>query len=386
MLPTMASFCPPLDRGQPHVWCKPSRTWIALLSLPCNGQPAPLGCRPLQQLWRPHGLLRPRGDHRLLPGALQQAGARAREGSRVTVAAAPGWGGGMDMLQRGAALPAAPCGRPMAPAGRPRSCCRCRPAGRPVGRLPEMAPPAPRADASHPRCTRLSRRRGRAVCWSSTPAPRCRCGAAAHCACRGRLYDRRGGCSRSRPSDPAPCFDPPPSRQASVLGDILAGVAAKHGWQGLVVNGCVRDAATLPGCAPRAARGRARAGRRRGSSGSSPARSHVALRSRRRRCPPPTQPCLPNLAAPLPPAGCRSASRLWPARRCGRARARPGAATCPSWSAACPSRPGTGCTRTRVRALGRAQRGPWGEQRLAGRRRAHPGRRDVPPAGRRLAL
>lgn len=36
------------------------------------------------------------------------------------------------------------------------------------------------------------------------------------------------------------------SLQSSVIGDILARVAKKHGWEGVVINGCIRDAATLP--------------------------------------------------------------------------------------------------------------------------------------------
>lgn len=36
------------------------------------------------------------------------------------------------------------------------------------------------------------------------------------------------------------------SMQAAVIGDVLTSVAKKHGWEGIVVNGCVRDAATLP--------------------------------------------------------------------------------------------------------------------------------------------
>ncbi|KAL4434675.1 hypothetical protein ABPG77_002798 [Micractinium sp. CCAP 211/92] len=35
------------------------------------------------------------------------------------------------------------------------------------------------------------------------------------------------------------------SLRAAVLGDILAGLAHKHGWAGIVVNGCVRDVAAL---------------------------------------------------------------------------------------------------------------------------------------------
>ncbi|KAL4447559.1 hypothetical protein ABPG75_004778 [Micractinium tetrahymenae] len=35
------------------------------------------------------------------------------------------------------------------------------------------------------------------------------------------------------------------SLRAAVLGDILANLAHKHGWAGIVVNGCVRDVASL---------------------------------------------------------------------------------------------------------------------------------------------
>lgn len=35
------------------------------------------------------------------------------------------------------------------------------------------------------------------------------------------------------------------SLRAAVLGDILANLARKHGWAGIVVNGCVRDVAAL---------------------------------------------------------------------------------------------------------------------------------------------
>lgn len=35
------------------------------------------------------------------------------------------------------------------------------------------------------------------------------------------------------------------SERAAVLGDILTDLARKHGWAGIVVNGCVRDVAEL---------------------------------------------------------------------------------------------------------------------------------------------
>ena len=33
----------------------------------------------------------------------------------------------------------------------------------------------------------------------------------------------------------------------AVLGDLLAAAALKHGWQGVVVNGCIRDSADIAG-------------------------------------------------------------------------------------------------------------------------------------------
>jgi regulator of ribonuclease activity A len=35
------------------------------------------------------------------------------------------------------------------------------------------------------------------------------------------------------------------SLECALVGDILAGLAAKNGWQGIVVNGCIRDAAAI---------------------------------------------------------------------------------------------------------------------------------------------
>ena len=37
------------------------------------------------------------------------------------------------------------------------------------------------------------------------------------------------------------------SRRCALVGDKLAGLAASRGWAGLVVNGCVRDAAEIGG-------------------------------------------------------------------------------------------------------------------------------------------
>ena len=35
------------------------------------------------------------------------------------------------------------------------------------------------------------------------------------------------------------------SLECALVGDILAGLALQNGWQGLVVNGCIRDAAAI---------------------------------------------------------------------------------------------------------------------------------------------
>ena len=35
------------------------------------------------------------------------------------------------------------------------------------------------------------------------------------------------------------------SLECALVGDILAGLAAKNGWRGIVVNGCIRDAAAI---------------------------------------------------------------------------------------------------------------------------------------------
>src|SRR4051812_6725555 len=35
------------------------------------------------------------------------------------------------------------------------------------------------------------------------------------------------------------------SLQCALLGDCLAGLALKNGWNGIVVNGCIRDSAEL---------------------------------------------------------------------------------------------------------------------------------------------
>jgi regulator of ribonuclease activity A len=35
------------------------------------------------------------------------------------------------------------------------------------------------------------------------------------------------------------------SLECALVGDILAGLAAENGWQGIVVNGCIRDAAAI---------------------------------------------------------------------------------------------------------------------------------------------
>ena len=35
------------------------------------------------------------------------------------------------------------------------------------------------------------------------------------------------------------------SRRVALLGDVIAGIALDSGWSGIVVNGCVRDAAAL---------------------------------------------------------------------------------------------------------------------------------------------
>jgi regulator of ribonuclease activity A len=35
------------------------------------------------------------------------------------------------------------------------------------------------------------------------------------------------------------------SLECALIGDILAGLAIQNGWQGIVVNGCVRDAAAI---------------------------------------------------------------------------------------------------------------------------------------------
>ncbi len=35
------------------------------------------------------------------------------------------------------------------------------------------------------------------------------------------------------------------SLECALVGDILAGTALKNGWQGIVVNGCIRDAAAI---------------------------------------------------------------------------------------------------------------------------------------------
>lgn len=35
------------------------------------------------------------------------------------------------------------------------------------------------------------------------------------------------------------------SLECALVGDILAGMAVKNGWQGIVVNGCIRDAAAI---------------------------------------------------------------------------------------------------------------------------------------------
>jgi regulator of ribonuclease activity A len=37
------------------------------------------------------------------------------------------------------------------------------------------------------------------------------------------------------------------SRRVALLGDRVAGLAAEHGWAGLVIHGCVRDSAALAG-------------------------------------------------------------------------------------------------------------------------------------------
>ena len=35
------------------------------------------------------------------------------------------------------------------------------------------------------------------------------------------------------------------SLECALVGDILAGLAVRNGWQGIVVNGCIRDAAAI---------------------------------------------------------------------------------------------------------------------------------------------
>ncbi len=35
------------------------------------------------------------------------------------------------------------------------------------------------------------------------------------------------------------------SLECALVGDILAGMAVQNGWQGLVINGCIRDAAAI---------------------------------------------------------------------------------------------------------------------------------------------
>jgi regulator of ribonuclease activity A len=35
------------------------------------------------------------------------------------------------------------------------------------------------------------------------------------------------------------------SRRVALAGDVVAGIAAEHGWAGLVIHGCVRDVAAL---------------------------------------------------------------------------------------------------------------------------------------------
>lgn len=37
------------------------------------------------------------------------------------------------------------------------------------------------------------------------------------------------------------------SLKCALVGDILAGMAVANGWQGIVVNGCIRDAAAIAG-------------------------------------------------------------------------------------------------------------------------------------------
>ena len=39
------------------------------------------------------------------------------------------------------------------------------------------------------------------------------------------------------------------SMQCAVLGDLLAAAACENGWQGVVVNGCIRDSADIAGMA-----------------------------------------------------------------------------------------------------------------------------------------
>ena len=37
------------------------------------------------------------------------------------------------------------------------------------------------------------------------------------------------------------------SLRTALLGDVIAGLAARHGWEGIVINGAVRDSAALAG-------------------------------------------------------------------------------------------------------------------------------------------
>ena len=46
-------------------------------------------------------------------------------------------------------------------------------------------------------------------------------------------------------SDAVLVIDGGGSLECALVGDILAGLALQNGWQGLVVNGCIRDAAAI---------------------------------------------------------------------------------------------------------------------------------------------
>jgi len=50
-----------------------------------------------------------------------------------------------------------------------------------------------------------------------------------------------------RVSDAVLVIDGGGSLECALVGDILAGLALENGWKGIVVNGCIRDAATIAG-------------------------------------------------------------------------------------------------------------------------------------------